>query len=692
MTQLDIRWPEQLDRRFEPVESLGSTRRADMIRADDGETGRDVILEVVHSHLVEQEPIRRRIRRELAAVRRLDDPAVIDVYDLIEDGDVVALVKEYVDGPTVRQRVEQQGPMDWEEVRPIVDDILDAVGDAHRKGIWHRDLNAEQVVIDGNGRGRVGGFGVARVEELVALTMHTRVLGALEAMAPERVLGMDYDGRADLYSVGAVAYELLIGHPPVDGGMGGAFFSAQRGGGPADDVPEDIPRDARYVLERSLAADMGTRFATADQMQRALYGAYDEEMWRGWASRNTEYCPDCQSPIIDGLARCIVCGYQFRRLVQEPGEGPWMVRIVSPYEDFEPRTWFDSNTESKYLSDEQVTALMELLDSHKDTEAWADGDWEYRWPPYVLLSDLTEDDARRVRDKLDARSIPHELRRELPGIWHNTRNGNSRKNGVMVAIGLMLITGFLTVHVDVPVPDPLAIGGFLAFVLALVASQVLLVPLKRRLGSRRDIERKKGHAFMIPTEELRGQTTVAETVVLPERTGAVLEGLEDDGIRREVHELLVLAVAVAREDGRRAGMVADIVEEVLELAVAADEVTQAVGQQHTVELFDRLRRLEVRQKDCETTDGADNFDEKHRRVLERMEEHDRNVGEATTLRARLVAVRGALLDIRADIGDVDDNVVLDFAVDSEVRLTELKTYLEAGVEVEEAMSQGSSGR
>ena len=683
MTESDHQWSPVLTERFAIGKRLRTGRMSSIVEAVEHSSGRRVALKILHEHLLGEEAVRRRLRRELAAVRRIEHPSIVRVYDLIEDDGVLALIMEYVDGESVRRKVRRDGPFGWEEARPILDDVLAGLEEAHQQGVWHRDLNAGHVFVTDDGRGKIGGFGIARVDELVALTMHTRVLGALEAMAPERILGMDYDGRADLYSVGAVGYEMLLGHPPTDGSMGEAFSSARGAGvGPTAEVPDELEPEARYLLERALVGDVGARFATASQMRRALEGTYDEKMWSRWAARNTEYCPACESPVVDGLARCLVCDYEFERLVQNPGEGEWMVRIISPHEAFEPEIWFESNMEPKYLSEEQFSQLMQLLEAHEDTEDLADRDWEYRWPPYVLLSDLTRDDARRVARKLEARSIPCEITRELPGALQTAFQGSGRSTGVMVGIALVLITGLFTAHVNVPVPDSLAVAGFFVFVAALLASQLLLVPIKRRLGSRKDVERQRGHAFMIPTDRLRGESAAGDNVVLPKRTGRLLEKIDDAMVRREVFELLVLAVAVVDEDGERSESVAELVDEILEVGTLIDELTTETGRERTVELMDRLEQLDVRIDEACDPEDATLLRRRRRECLDDLEAHDRTVYDMTMLKARLVTVRGALLDLRAELATQEDDVVLDFEGGPEERLSRLTTYLEASAEVE----------
>ncbi|MFP4599493.1 MAG: protein kinase domain-containing protein [Persicimonas sp.] len=728
---------------------LAKGRMSTVVRAIEEATGRTVALKILHDHLVDEEPVRRRLRRELAALRRLDHPSIVRVDDLIEEGDTVALVMEYVEGESVRARVERDGPMEWEEAKPVLDSVLAGLEEAQAKGIWHRDLNADHVLIDEEGQGRIVGFGLARVDELVGLTMHTRVLGALEAMAPERVLGLDYDGRADLYSVGAVAHEMLCGHPPVDGTLQAAFSRAADERNLADDLPDDLRPQARYLLERSLVSDVGARFATPAQMRRALEGVYDEQLWRSWAKRQTDGCPECGTPTIEGLPTCIECGHEFRRLIQRPGDGDLIVEVITPKEAFEPDVWFEQNAEPDYLPGSVFNDLMGLLNSYEDTQHAADGDLAYRSPPYILFDGLTDEDAERISTLLDERSIPYRIhqgtlddspsalrrriedlfeqetdyRREVYSVYEEHQKDGSKveyafdkevdsklSGGLITVIYSIfvipivlltsvdpkwLVAGFATLWMIVyalmtsteTLGLEFGVAAIIGFVAAAFATSLAVKAARRGVSRGGEGERIGGRRLMIPADSLESIST-GGAHALPERTGSVLRRLGRDSVRREVHDVVVLAVSLARriDDDNQASLEA-LVDRVLDVALRLDEAHERAEKIDTAELYSRLERLDARidaRIEALGDDQAAELVEERIATLEELDAHDEAVLEATHLSSTLQLARGALLDLRSS---PEEEVVFDFDFGNpQDRLVDVRSYIEARTEVEEVGS------
>ena len=731
----DDKWPTGLAD-YRPIEVVDKGRMSTVIRAVEGEGGREVAIKLLHDHLADEKPVRRRLRREFAAVRRLDHPAIVAVEDIVDDGDTLALVMEYVDGRSVRQTIEADGPMDWTEVKPLVDDILAGLEHAHHQGIWHRDLSAEHVLVDRQNRARIIGFGLARVDELVGLTMHTRVLGALEAMAPERVLGMDYDGRADLYSVGAVAHEMLFGHPPTDGTMKSAFARGAESDGETS-FPEGIADEARYLLERSLVGDMSARFATAGQMRRTLDGNYDRRLWQRWVSRVTKTCPACDAPVIAGIDRCVECGYEYRRLVRNPGGGRWIVRIISPREAFEADVWFEKNSEPEHLSMAQFDALRELLESHEDTKRVVDWSLAYRFPPYVLFNGLDADDATRIAELLEKRGIPHQLEETASTRWQRGKRwlyrwlrvehrenelkkveerrerpvpeGVRKARAVFISLcttPLRLLTkidarflGFLFVLSlfgqilwglkALYGLDPVWFAPLMAlFVASVVVFRTGAGWARQRFRLNRDRPEIFGQALMIPSGLLERIHVPETDIELPRRTGRVLAGIDDESVRCEVHELIVLAVAVARRSvDVDADLLSVTVDEILDIGQCLDDAVTERAKNDTAELYAAVERLELQLE--ETRDGERReLITRRDELLDELDARDRAVHEITVLRTQLQRARGRLFDAMSDAETTtafDDEIVLSFD-DPETRLDEIEDEVEARKEVEELTS------
>ncbi len=730
---LPINWPEALDA-YEPIEPLSAGRISTVFRARQGEEGREVAVKILHDHLAEEQPVRRRLRREFAAVRRLDHPTILRAEELIDTGGVLALVMEYVPGESVRQRVERNGAMTWSETRGVLEDILAGLEHAHRRGVWHRDLNAEHILIDEDGGGRIVGFGLARVDELAALTMHTQVLGALEAMAPERVLGLDYDGRADLYAVGAVAYEMLLGHPPVDGTMQAAFARSRQDQTLIDDDGfDELPQQVRHLLERSLVGDPSIRFATADQMRRALDGVYDEEMWNEWAGRHIRRCPDCGTPVIEGIAECFDCGHEIRRLVRHPGAGDWMIRIISPREAFQPDVWFERNTEPEYLPSQSFDELIELLDSYDDMRSIVQWSPEYRLPPYYLFDGLVADDARRISRLLDERSIPHQIDEELPSTWARI----SRR--IRRIFRIDEVTTWVEIDNQIYGRSPAGFGGF-GGTLAGVVNSIVLSPLilfsslqerhflaafvvfagglllayigfflgvddvrilvasvgtviatavlfrlaasllRRRYSLNRERPEVAGVPLMIPARLLQSLESGSDSVHLPVRTAEVLKEIGDEDVRSELQELIVLAIAVsARNEMLDKRRITDVVDELLSIGLRLDTVVTRVNEHNTAGIYGELERL-GRGDDDESTS------QRRAELLEALEDHDQAVSEVTALRCALQRCRGALFDLITRDTALDrarGEVMRDLEGSVAETVLHVESELEAAAEVEQ---------
>ncbi len=691
MDSLLDNWPVALEG-FEPLEVLAVGRLSTVVRATEAQTGRQVALKVLHNHLAGQPPVRRRLRREFAAVCRLDHPAIVGAEDLIEESDTVALVMDYVPGVSVREYVNRKGPMGWQQARQVLDDVLSGVEHAHKTGVWHRDLNAEHVLVDEEGRGRIVGFGMARVDELAALTMHTRVLGALEAMAPERVLGMDYDGRADLYSVGAVGYEMLVGHPPIEGTMRSAIEHA--GTSVGEQLPEELPDEATYLLERSLVADPSVRFATPAQMRRAIDGVYDRQMWNGWASRHTETCPECDHPIIDAIDTCLECGYRFHRLIRQPGGNDWKVVILSRADTFVPDTAFEANMEPRKLTEREFQSLMEMLAEHDDTRRFAHGGSEYRDTPYVLAQDLTAADARRICEQLDKRNIQHKMfndrdeGRTVPAA-PRIRGGRYRTEPatrfrvVMMFTVVAVVAMLMGLTSLVPLPDGAVIGAVTLFAAGLLLGKVGMTHWWGAASAGSEIS-TTSEAALIPTEELTPVGRLSGRDVVPDRLASAFDELEDEAVRRELFELTVLAVdAGSQLKHDEMQHLRLLLEEIAGVGQWLDDAKCRLDEESTPMLIDELESINRR------LDAADDVDEElkqqRERLLDRLQRQDEEAADVAALQARLLRVRGRLLDMRGDVWEqlAREEVVLDFGERPEEVIDGLRMELEAQQQVEQ---------
>ncbi len=697
MTQNESK-TKALEERFELGEEIARGRLSTVVRARSKSTGRVVAVKILHDHFRENQAVLQRLRRELAATRRLHHPSILRIDDLIE-ADQVAMVMEFVEGRSVRELVQKEGRQSWRRVQEIIKKAAEALAHAHDQGIWHRDLSAHHILVsetEGKLDVKVVGFGFARVDELVGLTMHTRVLGALEAMAPERILGKSYDGRADIYSLGAVMRELITGHPPIDGGMSEAFARAMGVGSEVEELPEEVPAAARYVLERSLARDPAVRFATASQMSRALTGDYDVARWNSWAARKVRHCPSCETAIIDGISDCIECGHEFKRLVQRPGCGYSLILVLSNYDMniFPSGQGYQPTDDPMLLTSAQFRNLMGYLGDYEDTAAFADGRWEYQWPPYILLSKLQKEEAERISKELQELGVHNEvydpvrergfhsrlesLRAQTgrSGVFRNTRDAILVR-GIISAVFLMsfvilaLATGF--------VPFWVVLGILLLFGSALSIYFTLRKEVNQTVEGR-DTPLLYGIPLMIPPESMDQLSRSVDGVVLPRNTAQILKDIQSDELTTEIYELVVLAVATIHEGGCFEEQVRNIIVDVLKLGDELDGVIARLAESPMAELISEMESLEARLAAEEDTEKTAQLIEEKVRLFEKMSERDGWEHRAVALRTRLLKARGALLELRYH----ETALVSDSAESSD--LDEIRIMLEAQEEVEEVVT------
>lgn len=403
-----------LQNRYQAETLLGQGRLSTVYRARDLHTDQLVALKILQPHLRTQTSVVQRFRREMAAVQRLDHEAIVRIFDIIDTPEHLALVMEYAPGQDLKSWVRTHGPMPAERVIQIARPMIEAIEQAHSRGILHRDLSLINVILDDQNDDRIEiiGFGLARVDELVGLTMHTRVLGTLETMAPEAILGKPIDAQADLFSIGAMLYELVTARTLHDGRMASSLAFATR-----KNYLEDLQQNLENALQgqheplqhtilRALAPDPALRFATASQLLNALLGSYDQQVWHALENHTPQPCPQCKRNLIQGLNHCVYCQHTLSQLIEQPGRGSYFVQIISPYMTFKRDVWFETNTEAISLTTEQVRALHTLLLSYEDTRRLFLPGPRDAVPPYILFDSLTRQDAERIEKLLKERNIP----------------------------------------------------------------------------------------------------------------------------------------------------------------------------------------------------------------------------------------------------------------------------------------------
>ena len=216
--------------RYRLDERLATGGSAEVWRARDEQLDRDVAVKLLHPHLLPDERSRDRLAAEARAAAGLSHPGIVGVYDVDTTGDAAAVVFELVDGESLAARLARDGALPEREAARIAAEIGEALFHAHQRGVVHRDVKPGNILIAADGRARLVDFGIARLLDEAAerLTVTGTVMGTLRYMAPEQLAGGEIGPRTDIWALGAVQYEMLVGRPPFSAPNQVALADEQR--------------------------------------------------------------------------------------------------------------------------------------------------------------------------------------------------------------------------------------------------------------------------------------------------------------------------------------------------------------------------------------------------------------------------------------------------------------------------------
>jgi tRNA A-37 threonylcarbamoyl transferase component Bud32 len=249
-----------LSGRYKLEAKLGSGGMSTVYLARDTTLDRQVAVKVMHREMSEQADQLERFRQEARAVAKLSHPNVVAVIDAGEDGGHPYIVFEYVEGETLKQRINRVGALDPQEALAYAIEIARGLTVAHARHMVHRDIKPQNVLIDAEGRAKLTDFGISRQLEQDGMTATGRVLGTTDYVAPEQAMGHPVDQRSDVYSLGVVLYEMLVGQVP--------FHADSQVGVAMKHVNEELPDVQQRRPELSAAAAMVVERATAKDPDR----------------------------------------------------------------------------------------------------------------------------------------------------------------------------------------------------------------------------------------------------------------------------------------------------------------------------------------------------------------------------------------------------------------------------------------
>ena len=258
-----------LDGRYEIIEIIGTGGMAVVYKARDRKLNRLVAVKVLKPELRGDTELRRRFHAESEAVARLNHPNVINVFDVSTNDENEYFVMELIDGITLKQYMTQRGVLTIKETLHFTVQILRGLEHAHAKKIVHRDIKPQNIMILRDGTAKVTDFGIARVSGNTEMTTNqVNAFGSVHYIAPEQARCEATDGRADIYSVGVMLYEMLTGELPYHGDTAVAIAMQHIRSTPVPprEINPDIPEALEAITLRAMSGSLETRYATASEI------------------------------------------------------------------------------------------------------------------------------------------------------------------------------------------------------------------------------------------------------------------------------------------------------------------------------------------------------------------------------------------------------------------------------------------
>ena len=281
MNEKDMYIGQTLDDRYEILEVIGEGGMAVVYKARDNRLDRLVAVKIMREEMASDEEFRRRFCAESHAVAMLSNPNIVAVYDVSHSDAMEYIVMELVEGITLKQYMDKKGVLPWREMLHFSKQIARALGHAHERGIIHRDIKPQNIMLLRDGTIKVADFGIAALENEIEEN-DGQAIGSIHYIAPEQARGESPDARSDLYSLGVVMYEMLTGQRPYTGDTLGeiAVKHMNAEAVPPHKIVEDIPAELERITLKAMNAKITERYQSAAELLDDM-DAFTQSQLRG---------------------------------------------------------------------------------------------------------------------------------------------------------------------------------------------------------------------------------------------------------------------------------------------------------------------------------------------------------------------------------------------------------------------------
>lgn len=265
-----------LDNRYEIIQQIGVGGMAKVYKAKDRLLDRFVAIKVLKEQYAEDDEFLKKFNNEAQSAAKLNHINIVNVYDigqdLFEGKKIYYIVMEYVEGETLKDLIDSEGQLSNHDIIDYSVQIAQALKSAHNSGIIHRDIKPQNILIDKYGLAKVTDFGIARVSSNATITYTSSILGTVHYISPEQAKGKIVDEKSDLYSLGAVMYEMATGKVPfdADNSVGIAVMHIQDKAKPAKELNPNLSEHLNYVIMKLLEKEPANRFLNASELIDSL--------------------------------------------------------------------------------------------------------------------------------------------------------------------------------------------------------------------------------------------------------------------------------------------------------------------------------------------------------------------------------------------------------------------------------------
>ena len=293
--------------RYEVIDKVGSGGMSDVYRAKDHILGRDIAIKILKQEFSEDATFVAKFRTEAQSAAGLEHPNIVNIYDVGSENGMYFIVMEYVEGITLKTYIEKKGQLNFKEAISIAIQVGRGIEAAHQKGIIHRDIKPQNIIISTEGKVKVTDFGIARAAS--SNTIHADVMGSVHYSSPEQARNGFVDGKSDIYSLGIVMYEMVTGRVPFDGDNTVAIaiqHLQEEMVAPSAYAP-DLPISLEKIILKATMKSPDRRYATISDMlmdlKRTIHDASDLGNTRIISSRPT---PEQEESLTKRAAQALI--------------------------------------------------------------------------------------------------------------------------------------------------------------------------------------------------------------------------------------------------------------------------------------------------------------------------------------------------------------------------------------------------